>query len=93
MKMLTIDALGTKSVRRMLINPMLVESISESNGETRIDTASGQTYIVKESAEEMYTLWLLAQNPEMETAYTAGMANLKTQIEKRMKEGQEDGRA
>ena len=91
--MLTIDALGTKSVRRILVNPMQVESICDSSGETRIDTASGETYIVKESVEEMYTLWLLAQNPEMETAYTAGMANLKTQLEKKMKEGQEDGRA
>ena len=51
MKMLTIDALGTKSVRRILVNPMQVESICDSNGETRIDTASGETYIVKESVE------------------------------------------
>lgn len=82
MKLMEIKAIENKSVKPVLINPKQVESMEECDGMSKIVTASGRAIFTEESLVNLYTVWMMAQNVEMELAFNAGMAEMKARIER-----------
>lgn len=89
MKLMEIKALENKSFKAVLINPKQIETMEESDGMSRITTASGRAIFTEEPLINLYTMWMLAQSAEMELAYNTGAANMKAQFERMAQEAQE----
>lgn len=86
MKLMEIRAFESKTVKAVLINPKQIETMEESDGMSRIVTASGRAIHTEEPLINLYTMWMMAQCVEMELAYNAGAANMKAQIERMAQE-------
>jgi len=86
MKLMEVRAVESKTVKSVLINPDQIETMEESDGTSKIVTASGRAIYTETALIDLYTVWMMARNVEMELAYNAGAANMKAQIERMAQE-------
>lgn len=86
MKLMEIKAVESRAVRAVLINPKQIETMEESDGMSKITTASGRAIFTEEPLINLYTMWMLAQSADMELAFNTGAANMKAAIERTAQE-------
>lgn len=90
MKLMVIKAVENRLTKDVIINPEQVESIEAAEGMCRLTMASGRSHYTELDAANMYTLWMLALNPDMEAGYNAGLAAAQARYEAQAKETKED---
>lgn len=82
MKLMVIKAVENRSERDVLLNPATIESIEAAEAMSRITTASGRAHYTETNIGDLYTMWMMALNPDIEFGYSAGAANMKAQYER-----------